>query len=373
MARRKKKAEPAPVTVGLKAALAGITKDFGEGSIMLLGTRGHVPTPYISTGALSLDISLGIGGVPQGRIVEIWGQESSGKTTTCLSIIAEAQKAGGMCAIVDVEHALDPVWATNIGCNVDHLLISQPDCAEDALEITERLVRSNEVSVVVVDSVAALVPHAEIEGQMGDSHIGLQARLMSQALRKLTAVVANSKTCLIFVNQIREKIGVMFGSPETTSGGNALKFYASVRIRISRGDSIKFPGSDTLVGTMVKYDIKKNKLAAPFRIGEFALLYDSGVSYEHTLVAAALDQEVLVKNGSWIAYGSDNIGQGAVQAADFFAEHPDVAAEVDHKTRVAAGLIEEDSSPEEPKTEEPKTEEPKADESVEGVPGDESK
>lgn len=371
MARKKKKKQEKPdMAPGLVESLNQIQKEHGEGAIIRLGSHGHVDVPVIPTGSLALDIDLGIGGFPRGRIVEIYGPESSGKTTLCASVCAHAQKAGGVCAIVDTEHALDPKWMRTLGCNTDDLLVSQPDCGEDALNIAEKLIQSNEVAVVVVDSVAALVPRAEIEGQMGDSHVGLQARLMSQAMRKLNGAVKKSNTCLIFTNQIREKIGVMFGNPETTSGGNALKFYASVRIDIRRRDRIKGDG-DHPIGNQVHYRVVKNKMAAPFRAGDFDILYDSGINPAYSLVTVGESLGVIEKRGSWYSYGTEQLGQGKNQAVQTLLDCPELMAKIDHETRVAGGLIEEEL--EEAKSEEPKAEEPKADESAEGESGDESK
>ena len=343
--RKKKNTEEHPLDDGLQKMFGEITKQYGEGSIMRLGSRGHIETPHIPTGSISLDIDLGIGGFPRGRIVEVYGPESSGKTTLSLSVISHAQKAGGVCAIVDVEHALDARWAETIGVDVDELFISQPDCGEDALGITEALVASNRIAVVVVDSVAALVPRAEIEGQMGDSHIGLQARLMSQAMRKLNGIVSKSNTCLIFTNQIREKIGVMFGSPETTSGGNALKFYASIRMRISKSDKIAETGKEDPIGNVVKYKILKNKMAPPFRDGTFDILYDSGISYEYSLIDAGLELGVLEKRGSWIAWGSEQLGQGKVQCAQALKDDKERAAKLDGEIRIKSDLVKIDAEP----------------------------
>ncbi len=296
----------------LRIALGQIEKEFGKGSIMRLGDRTHENVPTISTGALSLDIALGIGGMPRGRIVEVYGPESSGKTTLCLHVIANAQKAGGVCAFVDTEHALDPQYADVIGVNTADLLVSQPDCGEDALNITETLVRSNAVDVLVLDSVAALVPRAEIEGQMGDTHMGLQARLMSQALRKLTGGISKSRTCVIFTNQIREKIGVMFGNPETTPGGRALKFYASLRLEIRRMATIKAPSGEAL-GNRTKVKVVKNKMAAPFKIAEFDIMFSEGISRSGSILDVALDMKLLDKRGSWFSFGEQQVGQGREQ------------------------------------------------------------
>ena len=296
----------------LKLALGQIEKEFGKGSIMRLGDQTHQDVPTISTGSMALDIATGIGGVPRGRIIEIYGPESSGKTTLCLHVIANAQKAGGTCAFIDTEHALDPRYARIIGVDTDNLLVSQPDCGEDALNIAETLVRSNAIDVLVIDSVAALVPKAEIEGEMGDQHVGLQARLMSQALRKMTAIVSKTNTCLIFTNQIREKIGVMFGNPETTTGGRALKFYASMRMEIRRTGVIKAPDGKTL-GNKVKVKLAKNKLAAPFQECEFDVMFNEGISKAGSILAVALDMKIIEKRGSWFSFGDMQIAQGAEQ------------------------------------------------------------
>ena len=318
-------------------ALSQIEKQFGKGSIMRLGSKEAViPISVISTGAISFDAALGVGGFPRGRVVEIFGPESSGKTTIALQVIAEAQKVGGMAAFVDAEHALDPGYAKKLGVDVDNLLVSQPDYGEQALEITEALVRSNAIDVLVVDSVAALVPKAELEGEMGDSHMGLQARLMSQALRKLTGTVSKSRTCLIFINQIREKIGVMFGNPETTTGGRALKFYSSVRIDIRRIAAIK--EGDIVTGSRTRVKIVKNKVAAPFREAEFDILYGEGISREGDLIDLAVNNNVIEKSGSWFSYKSERIGQGRENARSFLKENKDVLARIDGEVRKALGL-----------------------------------
>ncbi len=318
-------------------AFSQIEKQFGKGSIMRLGSKeAIVPISVISTGAISFDAALGVGGVPRGRVVEIFGPESSGKTTIALQVIAEAQKSGGMAAFVDAEHALDPGYAKKLGVDVDNLLVSQPDYGEQALEITEALVRSNAIDVLVVDSVAALVPKAELDGEMGDSHMGLQARLMSQALRKLTGTVAKSRTCLIFINQIREKIGVMFGNPETTTGGRALKFYSSVRIDIRRIAAIK--EGDVVTGSRTRVKVVKNKVAAPFREAEFDILYGEGISREGDLLDLAVNNNILEKSGSWFSYKGERIGQGRENARAFLKENKDTMAKLDTEVRKALGL-----------------------------------
>jgi len=319
-------------------AFAQIEKQFGKGSIMRLGSKeAIVPISVISTGAISFDAALGVGGVPRGRVVEIFGPESSGKTTIALQVIAQAQAQGGMAAFVDAEHALDPGYAKKLGVDVDNLLVSQPDYGEQALEITEALVRSGAIDVLVVDSVAALVPKAELDGEMGDSHMGLQARLMSQALRKLTGTVSKSRTCLIFINQIREKIGVMFGNPETTTGGRALKFYASVRVDIRRIAAIK--EGDVVIGSRTKVKIVKNKVAAPFRESEFDILYGEGISREGDLLDLAANQNILEKSGSWYSYKGERIGQGRENARQFLKDNKDVMAKLETEVRKALGLI----------------------------------
>jgi recombination protein RecA len=320
----------------IDAALAQIDKQFGKGSVMRLGSRETVDAPAISTGSLSLDAALGIGGVPRGRVVEIYGPESSGKTTLALHVIAEAQKLGGMAAFVDAEHALDATYAKRLGVEIDNLLVSQPDHGEQALEIAEVLIRSGGVDVLVVDSVAALVPRSEIEGEMGDAQMGLQARLMSQALRKLTAVVAKSNTCLIFINQLREKIGVMFGSPETTTGGRALKFYASVRLDIRRIASLK--DADQIVGSRAKVKVVKNKMAPPFREAEFDILYGHGISREGDLLDLAVNQNIIEKSGAWYSYEGERLGQGRDNVRQFLKEHQDMVTEIDSKLRLGLDL-----------------------------------
>ena len=311
----------------LDAVLSAIRKEFGELSIMRLGDQAQQEVPVISTGSLSLDLALGVGGLPRGRIVEVYGQESSGKTTLALHVVANAQKAGGMAAFVDAEHALDPSYARKIGVNLDDLLVSQPNSGEEALTITEQLVKSGALDVVVVDSVAALTPQAEIDGNMGDSHMGLQARLMSQAMRKLTSVIAQTKTLCIFTNQVREKIGVMFGNPETTPGGKALKFYASCRLQVQRIGQIK-DTANAVVGNRTRVKVVKNKVAPPFTEAEFDILYTCGISWEGSVLDAALARGIVEKRGSWIAYGAEQLGQGTLAAMQFLKDHPDVTAKI---------------------------------------------
>src|SRR5467141_1245286 len=322
----------------IELAVAQIEKQFGKGSIMRLGSKeAIVPIAVISTGAISFDAALGVGGFPRGRVVEIFGPESSGKTTIALQVIAEAQKTGGMAAFVDAEHALDPGYAKKLGVDVDNLLVSQPDYGEQALEITEALVRSNAIDVLVVDSVAALVPKAELDGEMGDSHMGLQARLMSQALRKLTGTVSKSRTCLIFINQIREKIGVMFGNPETTTGGRALKFYSSVRIDIRRIAAIK--EGDVMVGSRTKCKVVKNKTAAPFREAEFDIMYGEGISREGDLIDLGVEKNIVEKSGAWFSYKGERIGQGRENSKQFLKENKDISARIEAEVRKALGMI----------------------------------
>ena len=322
----------------LEQTLGQIEKQFGKGSILRLGSKDSiVPVSVISTGSIGIDAALGMGGFPRGRIAEIFGPESSGKTTIALQVVAEAQKMGGMAAFIDVEHALDPVYARKLGVDVDNLLVSQPDYGEQALEITAALVASGSIDVLVVDSVAALVPKAELDGEMGDSHMGLQARLMSQALRKLTGIVSKSKTCLIFINQIRDKIGVMFGSPETTTGGRALKFYASIRVDIRRIAAIK--DGDAVVGNRTKVKIVKNKLASPFREAEFDIIYGEGVSKEGDLIDLGVLHSVIEKSGSWFSYKGERIGQGRENARQFLKDNPDIRANIDLELRKLLGLI----------------------------------
>jgi recombination protein RecA len=321
-------------------AVGQIEKQFGKGSIMRLGGKGAIqPIDAISTGAISIDYALGVGGVPCGRVVEIFGPESSGKTTLALQVIAEAQKEGGMAAFVDAEHALDAAYAQKLGVDIDNLLVSQPDNGEQALEIVEVLIRSGGVDVVVVDSVAALVPKAEIEGEMGEAQMGLQARLMSQALRKLTGVVSKSKTCLIFINQLREKIGVMFGNPETTTGGRALKFYASVRLDIRRIASIK--DGDVVVGGRTRVKVVKNKVAPPFREAEFDVMYGEGISKTGDLLDLAVDKRIVEKSGAWFAYGGERLGQGRENAKQFLKDNPDVCRTIEDRVRRELGLTRE--------------------------------
>ncbi len=322
----------------LDAALSQIERSFGKGSIMKMGADNNpMEVEAISTGSLGLDIALGIGGVPRGRIVEIYGPESSGKTTLALHIMAEAQKAGGTCAIVDAEHALDPAYAKKLGVNVEELLISQPDAGEQALEIADTLVRSGALDVLVVDSVAALVPRAELEGEMGDSHVGLQARLMSQALRKLTGSISRSKTVVIFINQIRMKIGVMFGSPETTTGGNALKFYSSVRLDIRRIGSIK--DKENVIGNQTRIKVVKNKMAPPFRQVEFDIMYGEGISKTGEILDLGVAAGIIDKAGSWFSYEDQRIGQGRENAKIFLMENPDISSEIENKIKENAGLV----------------------------------
>src|SRR3982750_1916521 len=327
----------------LGAALGQIDKQFGKGSIVRLGSKeATVQVSTISTGSISLDFALGVGGFPRGRIIEIFGPESSGKTTVALQVVAEAQKAGGMAAFIDVEHALDPVYAKKLGVDIDNLLVSQPDFAEQALEITSALVTSGSIDVLVVDSVAALVPKAELDGEMGDTFVGIQARLMSQAMRKLTGNVSKSNTCLVFINQIREKIGVMFGNPETTTGGRALKFYSSVRLDIRRIAAIK--EGDVVIGNRTKVKIVKNKVAPPFREAEFDILYGEGVSREGDLIDLAVANNIVEKSGSWYSYKGDRIGQGRENSRQFLKDNPDIRTNVDTELRKTLGLV-KDTAP----------------------------
>src|SRR6187455_1470673 len=324
----------------VELAVSQIEKQFGKGSIMRLGQSGPIqPIDAISTGAISIDYALGVGGFPRGRVVEVFGPESSGKTTLALQVIAEAQKLGGMAAFVDAEHALDAAYAQKLGVDIENLLVSQPDNGEQALEIVEVLVRSNSVDVVVVDSVAALVPKAEIEGEMGEAQMGLQARLMSQALRKLTGIVSKSKTTLVFINQLREKIGVMFGNPETTTGGRALKFYASVRIDIRRIASIK--DGDQMIGGRTRVKVVKNKVAPPFREAEFDIMYGEGISREGDLLDLAVEKRIVEKSGAWFAYGGERLGQGRENAKQFLKENPDICRAIEDRVRRELGLVRE--------------------------------
>ena len=321
----------------LDAAIAQITDNFGKGSVMKLGEKRAMDIESVSTGSLSLDLALGIGGLPKGRIIEVYGPESSGKTTLALQVVAEAQKSGGICAFVDAEHALDPVYAKKLGVNTEELLISQPDTGEQALEIADTLVKSGSISVIVIDSVAALTPKAEIEGEMGDHHVGLQSRLMSQALRKLTGSISNTNTMMIFINQIRMKIGVMFGSPETTSGGNALKFYSSVRMDIRRIGAIK--DKDEIIGNSTRVKVVKNKVAPPFKVVEFDLMYGRGISKMGELVDLGSKADIIEKSGAWYAYKGEKIGQGRENAKTYLAQNPKVAAEIEMAIREKAGVI----------------------------------
>ena len=319
----------------LDAAVKQIEKDFGKGSIMKLGEAGaKMNVETIPTGALSLDIALGVGGIPRGRVIEIYGPESSGKTTVALHMIAEAQKMGGYAAFIDAEHALDPEYARKLGVNIDDLLISQPDTGEQALEICDALVRSGAIDIIVIDSVAALVPKAEIEGEMGDSHVGLQARLMSQALRKLTGIIAKSKTATVFINQIREKVGVMFGNPEVTTGGRALKFYSSVRLDVRRIETLK-NGND-MIGNRTRVKVVKNKIAPPFKQAEFDIMYGKGISHAGCLVDLGAEYNIINKSGAWYSYGDERIGQGRENAKDFLDKNPSMAAEVEARVRAVA-------------------------------------
>ncbi len=321
----------------IDAALANIEKKFGKGSIMRLGERPHEEVGSISTNCLSLDAAIGVGGMPRGRIVEIYGPESSGKTTLALQVVAQAQKMGGVAAYIDAEHAMDPEYAEKLGVDIDDMLISQPDSGEQALDIAETLVRSASVDVIVIDSVAALVPRAEIDGDMGDSHMGLQARLMSQALRKMTSIISNSNTCFIFINQLRDKIGVMFGSPETTTGGKALKFYASVRIDIRRIGAIK--EGDKMVGNRTRVKVVKNKVAPPFRETEFDIMYGEGISREGDLLDLAVNHNVVEKSGAWFSYSGERLGQGRENSKNTLKENPELLERIEHEVKVKLGMI----------------------------------
>src|SRR5579871_559920 len=333
--------KPAPERAGdrdkaLEAALVQIERQFGKGSVMRLGEQARVPVDVIPTGSIALDVALGLGGLPRGRIVEVYGPESSGKTTVALHALANAQKAGGIAAFIDAEHALDPSYAQKLGVDTDALLVSQPDTGEQALEIMDMLIRSGAIDVVVIDSVAALVPKAEIEGEMGDSHVGLQARLMSQALRKITGAVSNTKTTAIFINQLREKVGVMFGSPETTTGGKALKFYASVRLDIRRIETLK-DGTEA-VGNRTRIKVVKNKMAPPFKQAEFDILYGVGISREGSLIDLGVEQGIVRKAGAWYTYEGDQLGQGKENARNFMRDNPDVANEIEKKIKEKLGV-----------------------------------
>ncbi len=324
----------------LEAALGQIEKQYGKGSVMKLGdSQTNMNVETVPTGSLSLDIALGLGGVPKGRIIEVYGPESSGKTTVALHMVAEVQKRGGIAGFIDAEHALDPVYAKNIGVDIDNLYISQPDNGEQALEITETMVRSGAVDIIIVDSVAALVPKAEIDGDMGDSHVGLQARLMSQALRKLTAAISKSNCIVIFINQLREKVGVMFGNPETTTGGRALKFYSSIRLDVRRIEALKQGGE--IVGNRTRIKVVKNKVAPPFREAEFDIMFGKGISREGDILDLAASLGVVQKSGAWFAYQDDKIGQGRENAKQYLREHPEVMDEIEHQVRVSYGLEEE--------------------------------
>ena len=326
-------------TKNLNEALSQIEKQFGKGAVMKMGDRENTDIPSVSTGSLGLDIALGIGGLPKGRVIEIFGPESSGKTTLTLQAIAECQKEGGTAAFIDAEHALDPSYAEKLGVNVDELLLSQPDTGEQALEITDMLVKSNSVDLIVVDSVAALTPRAELEGEMGDHHVGLHARLMSQALRKLTSSISKSNCLVIFINQIRLKIGVMFGNPETTTGGNALKFYSSVRIDIRRIGAIK--ERDDIIGNQTRVKVVKNKVSAPFRTVEFDIMYGEGISKTGELVDLGVESEIIEKSGSWYSYKTERIGQGRENAKTFLKENPDIAEEIESLIRQNSGIVNE--------------------------------
>ena len=315
----------------LESAMAQIERNYGKGAVMKLGDNAHLNVETVPSGSLSLDIALGVGGVPKGRVVEVYGPESGGKTTVALHMVAEVQKRGGIAGFIDAEHALDPVYAKKIGVDIDNLYISQPDTGEQALEITETMVRSGAIDIVIVDSVAALVPKAEIEGDMGDSHVGLQARLMSQALRKLTAIIGKTSCTVIFINQLREKVGVMFGNPETTTGGRALKYYSSIRLEVRRGEQIKKDGE--AIGNRTRIKVVKNKVAPPFREAEVDIIYGEGISREGDILDLAAKEDIVNKSGAWYAYGGSKIGQGRENAKTYLKEHPDVMAEIDEKVR----------------------------------------
>ena len=336
-----KKTEPEAKKDALATALAQIEKQFGKGAVMKLGDNASMQVDAISTGSLGLDLALGVGGVPRGRIIEVYGPESSGKTTLALHILAEAQKQGGEVAFIDVEHALDPTYAEALGVDINNLLVSQPDTGEQAMEICEALVRSGAIDAIVVDSVAAMVPRAEIEGEMGDSHVGLQARLMSQAMRKLTSVIGKTNTVCVFINQLREKVGVMFGNPETTTGGRALKFYSSIRLDVRRIEALKQGGE--MVGNRTRIKVVKNKVAPPFREAEFDIMFGKGISKEGDVLDLAASVGIVQKSGAWFAYGGDKIGQGRENAKAYLREHPEIMDEIEHKVRVAYGLIKEEA------------------------------
>lgn len=362
MAMEKKKttaaAKPAEKTVAadekkraLQTAISQIEKQFGDGTIMFMGENKHMDVEHLSTGSLMLDLALGIGGLPKGRIIEVYGTESSGKTTLCLHAVAEAQKAGGMAAFIDVEHALDPVYAKALGVDIDNLLVSQPDTGEQALEIIETLVRSGAIDVVVLDSVAAMATKAEIDGEMGDAHVGVQARLMSQAMRKLTAVIGKTNCVAIFINQIREKIGVLYGNPETTPGGRALKFYSSVRIEVRKGEPLK--NGAEIYGNRVKCKVVKNKVASPFKTAEFDMVFGQGISKMGEIVDCAVEMGIIKKSGSWFSYDDMKIGQGRDKVFDFLKENPTVCAEVEQKVREEFMKKTQDEAPEETAVEKP--------------------
>ncbi|WP_394714055.1 recombinase RecA [Streptococcus parauberis] len=338
----------------LDDALKNIEKDFGKGAVMRLGERAEQKVQVMSSGSLALDIALGAGGYPKGRIIEIYGPESSGKTTVALHAVAQAQKEGGIAAFIDAEHALDPAYAASLGVNIDELLLSQPDSGEQGLEIAGKLIDSGAVDLVVIDSVAALVPRAEIDGDIGDSHVGLQARMMSQAMRKLSASINKTKTIAIFINQLREKVGVMFGNPETTPGGRALKFYASVRLDVRGNTQIKGTGDqkDSSIGKETKIKVVKNKIAPPFKVAEVEIMYGEGISRTGELVKIASDLDIIQKAGAWFSYNGEKIGQGSENAKKFLADHPEIFDEIDHKVRVQVGLIADDQAEEAPEKQE---------------------